>query len=304
MPASLDLALDAGASVGTDERGVSRPGGYQHPVARLQRQRPTIAEDEIDRSGRAVEQLVVRVSVLLVTVSRSIRPPVHVVGFGAQPLLDRAGVGRRPAVPVDEHVHTATIRGGAPTSELTRYPILMTALPTLIAAALRVAQVAVFVLALLPLGANTAWACLCDRLVPREAAANAAAVFTGVARGRISPERLGFGERVEFNVETVYKGGVPNRWAVTVDATSCGDVFSDGERYTVFATVEARTNLCMGNVQGTIDPATYGVVPIAVYPNSQLIDLGRTADRLTLAAMLLVGLSALAWARLRRARSA
>lgn len=176
----------------------------------------------------------------------------------------------------------------------------MTALPTLIAAVLRVALVALFVVALVPLGANTAWACICDRLVPREAAANAAAVFTGIARGRITPDRLGFGERVEFDVETVYKGGVPDRWAVTVDATSCGYVFSDGERYTVFATVEARTNLCMGNVRGTIDPATYGVMPITIYPSSQLIDLGRTADRLALAALLLIGLGALAWVRLRR----
>jgi hypothetical protein len=169
---------------------------------------------------------------------------------------------------------------------------------------LRVALVAVFVLALLPLGSNTAWACLCDRLVPREAVANAAAVFTGVARGRITPERVGFGERVEFNVETVYKGGVPNRWAVTVEATSCGYVFSDGERYTVFSTVDARTNLCMGNVQGTIDPTTYGVAPITTYPSSQLIDLDRTADRLALAAMVLVGFSALVAISIRRSRNA
>jgi len=179
----------------------------------------------------------------------------------------------------------------------------MTTLPSLRPAA-RLALVAVFVIALLPLGANTAWACLCDQLAPRDAVRNAAAVFTGVARGRITPERVGFGERVEFNVETVYKGGVAGRWAVTVEATSCGYVFSDGERYTVFATAEARTNLCMGNVQGTIDPATYGVVPITIYPSSQLIDLGRTADRLALAALLVVGLGALAWVRLRRARSA
>lgn len=168
----------------------------------------------------------------------------------------------------------------------------------------RLALVAVFVIALLPLGANTAWACLCDQLVPREAVRNAAAVFTGVARGRIAPERVGFGERVEFNVETVYKGGVPNRWAVTVDATSCGYVFTDGERYTVFATIEARTNLCMGNVQGTIDPTTYGVEPTTVYPSNQLIDLGRTADRLALTALLLVGLGALILVRNRRSRNA
>ena len=180
----------------------------------------------------------------------------------------------------------------------------MTTLPGLSPVVVRLALVAVFVLALLPLGANTAWACLCDQLVPREAAANAAAVFTGVARGRITPERLGFGERVEFNVETVYKGGVPSRWSVTVEATSCGYVFSDGERYTVFATAEARTNLCMGNVQGTIDPATYGVEPMTVYPSGQLIDLGRTADRIALGALLLVGLGALTLARIRRSRNA
>jgi hypothetical protein len=165
-------------------------------------------------------------------------------------------------------------------------------------------MVAVFVLALLPLGANTAWACICDQLVPREAVQNAAAVFTGVTRGRITPERFGFGERVEFNVETVYKGGVPSRWSVAVDATSCGYVFSDGERYTVFATAEGRTNLCMGNVQGTIDPATYGVAPITTYPGSQLIDLGRTADRLGLTAVLLVGLGTLIAVRIRRSRNA
>jgi hypothetical protein len=180
----------------------------------------------------------------------------------------------------------------------------MTTLPSLSPVVVRLAMVAVFVLALLPLGANTAWACTCDRLVPREAVANAAAVFTGVARGRITPERLGFGERVEFNVETVYKGAVPNRWAVTVEATSCGYVFADGERYTVFATVEARTNLCMANVQGTIDPATYGVEPITVYPSDQLIDLGRTADRIALGALILVGLGALMAVRIRRSSNA
>jgi hypothetical protein len=175
----------------------------------------------------------------------------------------------------------------------------MTTLPRQSPAVVRLALVAVFVLALLPLGANTAWACICDQLVPREAVANAAAVFTGVARGRVTPERLGFGERVEFNVETVYKGGVPSRWSVNVEATSCGYVFSDGERYTVFATAEARTNLCMGNVQGTIDPTTYGVEPITVYPGSQLLDLSRTADRIALVALLLLGLGAMAWVRLR-----
>src|SRR5688572_21728672 len=110
MSASLDLALDAGASFGTDERGVSRPGGNQHPIARLQRQRAAIAKDEIDRPGRAVEKLVVRVSVLLVTVCRSVRPSINVAGLGPQPFLDIARFGRGPAMSVDEHVHVSTIR--------------------------------------------------------------------------------------------------------------------------------------------------------------------------------------------------
>lgn len=170
-------------------------------------------------------------------------------------------------------------------------------------ALIRLVLTATFVLALLPLSSNVAWACLCDQFGPNEALRNAAFVFTGVARGRITPERLGFGERVEFAVETVYKGAIPSRWAVTIEASSCGYVFSDGDRYTVFATVEARTNLCMGNVQGTIDPATYGVEPVMVYPSSRLIDLGRTADRLALAAILLVGIGAVAAIRLRSSRS-
>jgi len=180
----------------------------------------------------------------------------------------------------------------------------MTTLPGPSRVVVRLVLVAVFVLALLPLTANTAWACLCDQLVPRDAVRNAAAVFTGVARGRITPERLGFGERVEFAVETVYKGGVSRRWSVTVEATSCGYVFVDGDRYTVFATADARTNLCMGNVKGTIDPATYGVEPITMYPRDQLIDLGRTTDRLVLAGVLAtVALGAVALVRRRRVSS-
>jgi hypothetical protein len=159
--------------------------------------------------------------------------------------------------------------------------------------------------ALFPLGSNVAWACLCDQFSPTAAARNAATVFTGVVRGRVVPPAgVRSEERIEFNVETVYKGDAPSRWSVSVNATDCGYVFSDGERYTVFVTAEGKTNLCMGNVQGTIDPTTYGVEPITVYPSDQRIDLGRTADRIALGALLLVGLGALAWVRLRRARSA
>lgn len=165
----------------------------------------------------------------------------------------------------------------------------------------RLRLILVLAAALFLLGSNVAWACLCDPLVPRKAVANAAAVFTGVARGRITPERLGFGERVEFSVETVYKGGVPNRWAVTVEAASCGYVFSDGERYTVFVTADGKTNLCMGNVRGAIDPATYGVQAITAYP-VQPVDVDMNTV-LALTAIVLVALGAVV-VRLRRSRSA
>ena len=168
----------------------------------------------------------------------------------------------------------------------------------------RLKLIAALAAALFFLGSNVALACLCDQFTPTAAASNAATVFTGVARGRVTPERVGFEQRVEFNVETVYKGDVPSRWAVSVEASSCGYVFSDGERYTVFVTADGHTNLCMGNVRGAIDPATYGVEPITVYPSSyQLIDLGRTADRIALGALLLVGLGALMAVRIRRSRT-
>lgn len=170
------------------------------------------------------------------------------------------------------------------------------------AVVIRLALVAVLALVVMPLSANTACACVCDRLVPREAARDAATVFTGVARGRVPTGHLGVGERVEFAVETVYKGASASRAAVTVEASSCGYIFTDGERYTVFATADGRTNLCMGNVHGTIDPATYGVDPIVVYP-SQLIDLGRTTDRVAVVALLVMGLIAAVWVRVRRSWS-
>ncbi len=170
----------------------------------------------------------------------------------------------------------------------------------------RLKPIAALAAALFFLGSNAALACLCDQLSPTAAARNAATVFTGVARGRVAPERVGFGERVEFTVETVYKGAIPNRSSVTVDATDCGYVFSDGERYTVFVTADGRTNLCMGNVRGAIDPATYGVQVITTYA-SQPFDLDRSTDRLALAAILAIALGtvlAIVTVRRRRSKSA
>jgi hypothetical protein len=76
-------------------------------------------------------------------------------------------------------------------------------------ALVRLAVSAAFAVALLPVSGNMAWACSCAVMAPQEAVDNADAVFTGVARGRIAPERVGFEERVEFTVETVYKGEDP-----------------------------------------------------------------------------------------------
>jgi len=171
-------------------------------------------------------------------------------------------------------------------------------------ALVRLGLTATLAVALLPLSSNVAWACLCDQFGPNDAVRNAASVFTGIARGRVAPERVGFGERVEFTVETVYKGDIPSRVSVSVEPSSCGYVFSDGARYTVFATAAGRTNLCMGNVRGAIDPASYGIQPITVYP-SQVIDFGRDTDRIALTAILVVvGLGAVVAIRLRRSRSA
>ncbi len=110
MTASLDLALNAGASHRADERRVLRAGGEQHAIAWPQGQRASIAEDEIDRAVRAVEQLVVRVSVLLVAVIRSVRPSIHVAGLGAQTPLDLPRIRRCAAVLVELHIHASTIR--------------------------------------------------------------------------------------------------------------------------------------------------------------------------------------------------
>jgi hypothetical protein len=171
----------------------------------------------------------------------------------------------------------------------------------------RLKLITVVTAALFFMGSNVAFACLCLQFGPTDAARNAATVFTGVARGRVAPPAVvGFftssGEGVEFNVETVYKGVIPSRFAVTVDATDCGYVFADGERYTVFVTSEGRTNLCMGNVRGAIDPATYGVQAITTYPSQPLE--GDQNGRLALAAIVVAALGAIAVFRMRRSRPA
>jgi hypothetical protein len=167
---------------------------------------------------------------------------------------------------------------------------------------LRVVAVALLAVTLLPLSGNVAWACICDQFSPTAAVGNAATVFTGVVRGRVTPSAgVRSVERIEFNVETVYKGDAQSRWSASVNATDCGYVFSDGERYTVFVTAEGETNLCMGNVRGAIDPATYGVQAITTYPAPPLDN--PNTGRLALA-VVVVALGAVAAIRMRRSRSA
>lgn len=88
---------------------------------------------------------------------------------------------------------------------------------------------------------------------------------------------------------------------MSVNDTDCGYAFSDGERYTVFATAEAKTNMRMGNVRGVIDPATYGVRATMAYAAQPLDD--PNTGRLALAAIV-VALGAVAAIRMRRSRSA
>ena len=170
-------------------------------------------------------------------------------------------------------------------------------------ALLRVVAATVLAVTLLPLSGNVVWACVCDQFSPTAAVANAATVFTGVVRGRVAPPaNVRTEERVEFNVETVYKGDVPSRASLGVNATDCGYVFSDGERYTVFATAQASTNLCMGNVRGTIDPDTYGVEARTSYAARPRDDTN--AVFLELAAIVAVALVAVLAIQMRRSRSA
>ena len=170
-------------------------------------------------------------------------------------------------------------------------------------AVLRLAAVALLAVTLLPLSGNVAWACLCDQFSGTAAVSNAAAVFTGVVRGRIaSPAGVRSEDRIEFNVETVYKGDARSRSSVSVNFTDCGYVFSDGERYTVFVTPDGQTNMCMGNVRGAIDPATYGVQATVTYAVQPLDDPNTV--RLALAGIVVVALGAVAAIRVRRSRSA
>jgi hypothetical protein len=82
----------------------------------MQREGASIAEDEVDRAARAVQELVVRVAMWFVSVARTVRPSVHVSSLAAQLRLDPGQVRQGAAVSVELNVHAATIRGAEPTS--------------------------------------------------------------------------------------------------------------------------------------------------------------------------------------------
>lgn len=68
-----------------------------------------------------------------------------------------------------------------------------------------------------------------------------------------------------FEVEIVYKGTLGPRAAVETvgdSASSCGIVFKEGKRYTVFARAQEDgldTNICMGTTDGSIESRSYGL---------------------------------------------
>jgi hypothetical protein len=100
-------------------------------------------------------------------------------------------------------------------------------------------------------------------------------VFTGLARAYSSENRVERYVVVEFDVATVYKGPPASR--IQVQAVGgrgpsgglgpgCEYGFQLGQQYTVFAKDHdsdgiPNTNGCFWNVEGPIDPASYGLAP-------------------------------------------
>jgi hypothetical protein len=121
-------------------------------------------------------------------------------------------------------------------------------------------------------GGQPALACSCMPLDKPQQADLAQVVFTGVARSvsgafpvPLSCTRSSMDPVfVTFDVETVYKGDAKKETVVrtVANGASCGYTFAAGKRYTVFAATSEGaldTNLCRGNVEGTIAPAEYGL---------------------------------------------
>jgi hypothetical protein len=129
-----------------------------------------------------------------------------------------------------------------------------------------------FVLAGLVLSAKPSVACSCV-YAPMEVGPFADVIFTGLARAYSGENRVDRYVVVDFDVATVYKGPPASR--IQVQAVGgrgpsgglgpgCEYGFQLGQRYTVFAKDHdsdgvPNTNGCFWNVEGPIDPASYGL---------------------------------------------
>ena len=128
------------------------------------------------------------------------------------------------------------------------------------------------VLASLLFFARPSFACSCV-YAPMEVGPFADLVFTGLARAYSSENRVERYVVVEFDVATVYKG--PSAARIQVQAVGgrgpsgglgpgCEYGFQLGQQYTVFAKDHdsdgvPNTSGCFWNIEGPIDPATYGL---------------------------------------------
>lgn len=95
-------------------------------------------------------------------------------------------------------------------------------------------------------------------------AQQATLVFTGVVTS-VDGELFGMtcstgaAVLVTFAVERVYKGEARRTTTIrTSSPATCGYAFRSGRRYTVFAQ-DGMTTSCFGNVEGTVEPAEYGL---------------------------------------------
>jgi hypothetical protein len=128
------------------------------------------------------------------------------------------------------------------------------------------------VIAGLLFSAGPSFACSCA-YAPTEVGPFADLVFTGVARAYSSDNAVERYVVVDFEVGTIYKG--PPATRIQVQAVGgrgpsgglgagCEYGFQLGQQYTVFAKDHdsdgvPNTNGCFWNVEGPIDPATYGL---------------------------------------------
>jgi hypothetical protein len=160
--------------------------------------------------------------------------------------------------------------------------------------------------AALAFAAPPALACTCMPFTKPDYARQATLVFTGtvtsvdvrggpLVRSSMNPVD------VVFDVETVYKGAPTKTVVVHTVASdaSCGYYFEAGHRYTVFPRLQdgkLQAGLCLGNVDGGIDPQSYLLG--SGYPPGA--DPPQTLRMLVTAGAVLAALGLIAVARLRK----